>query len=952
MGNLIKNKNLRRIIATALLAVVITTISLSSTTITASAKGSWIADNAEYNNLYGGVYSAELGGGAPTGSSSGMDWLGEQIGTLLFGIASSLMQLLATTTGDRITNFTVEGIVFGKIALPAGQNNIFGFDLTDGNYYGITGATIYAILRGFAYSGIFIMFLFTLARNLFDNSPKARDDLKEGIYGSIIAMVLMAVMPQITEMVLFGRDSLLHKIAKEMVSSGSGGSATMLQQIAKLYLGDEKLIAAILLLATMGGILFYGKDYISIALQQTILFGMFPLFNVLGTNKKKFISDWACTFFSNMAVPLIDVIILWMPYSVMRNAVGTGSGNINMIEGIVIVMMLWSSRQVRQEILKMFGNLTSSPAGRGMGGLGQMVQLARMGAMMGTKAVGAVAGTVANVAASAAGSGGEYGEFGGEAQAAQMDASSLNDMAEGISAGGLGADADAIAGPNLDEELPDLDNELAQEFGTGTIGTDMEDADASPDIGADLNGVEDMDEAIDSSVPGEEIDTMAEDFGEEATQIESAEGMQPAPFEPALDTEEVPEAVNTSSMPEGLNKFDTDRWNNLNSLDSANERLDNLRQNGVSVGGDNLSSIDDKISALDKEHQARMDKNRILNSQIDSELGKENSRYEDAIEADKNTIAYYKGQKGYEDIVEKSKGSIQRESELHNTRVKEIEKKRLNSESMAREDADYHNKRAEFLDRRKEIENANQKAIYSQQRIVDAHKDKEKRFADVSAQFGMSGKTFSGSEDMNIAIKTRDTRIEAMRQKAATMGIKREDLKGLTPEARQELAEIQRKNIRTRAIQHGVHQIGVTAVSNTISGAMRTTGAMVGAAMFAYGGEEASMAGVQLGSYAGQTVYNKTAGRTINTAIIGYNHMNTWGGSSQTPSNTKNTGNAAGGRHKATNNPRPAGGSSKGGRTTPNSPSNNKPRTSSPQKSISATSEAGSRGSAAIKLEK
>lgn len=401
-------------------------------------------------------------------------------------------------------------------------------------------------------------------------------------------------------------------------------------------------------------------------------------------------------------------------------------------------------------------------------------------------------------------------------------------------------------------------------------------------------------------------------------------------------------------MPEGLNKFDTDRWNNLNALDSANEKLNDLRQNGVSVGDDNLRTIDDKISSLDKEHQAKMDKSRIHNSHIDAELGKENSRYEDAIKADRNTISYYKGREGYEDIVEKSKGNIQRESELHDARVKEIEKRRLNSESMAREDADYHSKRAQFLDRRKEIEDANRKAIDNQQRVVDTHKDREKKFADVSSQFGMSGRTFESASDMNISIKARDTRIEQMRQKAMTMGIKKEDLRGLTPEARQELADMQRKNIRSKEIRSLIHKGGEHVVTTAVSGAVKTAGAFIGAATFAYGGEEASLAGVQVGSYIGQTAYNKTAGRVVRATHYAVNNADLLLGIQSPPATGNTVNKGAGGRTKVSTKP-----------TQPKQTKTNKPveqkktgNASPKAANVSATSEAGSRASKGIKLDK
>lgn len=950
MGNLIKNKNLRRIVVMLIIAVTVIAIPLSTMTIKASAyTGSWIQGTDEYDNLYGGTTSVP-DNSEPVTSASGavMDWLGEQIGTLIYNICLSFFHFMTNATGagsTAINQFTVEGIVLGKVILPAGTPNVFGFDLTAGNYYGIVGASVYSILRGFAYSGIFIMFLFLLAKNLFDNSPKAKDDLKESVSGSIIALVMMGIMPQITELVLFTRDSVLLKVAT-MMRTSTGASGNLITSIIGLYHdGDSnRLVASILLAALLGGIIFYGKDYISIALQQTILFAFFPVFNVLGTNKKKFLSDWANTFFSNMAVPLIDVIILWLPYSVLAN-ITANNASLTMVEGLVIVMMVWSARQVRQEILKMFGNLTNSPVGKGLGGLGQMVQLAKMGAMMGQRAAGAVAGVAMSAASSASG----YGEFSNEANSAALDSTSMSNASADIMKSDIGVGADDMDALNNRDmtATPNIEEDLRQNFGTGSVDSDLPDtentntemADADIEAGESISGVNEMEdidgemsdgvieEGIDSEAyteSGEALYSEGSDIVAGAENVETASdssnesvtAITPMPTGIETVNSEMPEenVSEKPTMPEGLNKFDTDRWNNLNALDNANENLSKA-QSAASISNQNLARFDagekvgniaddDKFSKNVEEHRNRL-------ADIDRRIADHETTH-----SQNRTLDSYDYNKGKRALETEREDAVR---ELNNDRAKLVQDK----------------VRAE--DR-----------VANAQSRVDAYAQREQKFADVSAQYGMSRRTYEGTGEMNSAIKDRDMRIEAMRQKAKSMGIKKEDLRGLTPEARQELADMQRKNIRSKEIRSLIHKGGEHVVTTAVSGAVKTAGALVGAAAFAYGGEEASMAGVQVGSYIGQTAYNKTAGRVVRATHYAVNNADLLLGIQSPPATGNTVNKGAGGRTKVSTKP-----------TQPKQTKSNKPveqkktENASPKAAnVSATSEAGSRASKGIKLDK
>jgi len=399
----------------------------------ASGYSSWIQNTDEYEDFYSGAITTQT---PDQVEQDDENFLIKLLGTFIHFIGADTANDLST---DKI-NLTIDGVVLGRLAQPGGVSYT-SFDLSDGNVYGTVGATAYTVFRGFAYSGMFLVFLYLLAKAIFGGTPKAREELKQGIYALAINYALIYLMPQVTDIVIFLRDNLLYFVMQHL-----SNDVSILNAMDDLYMADKSLIKAIVYTATVFASLFYIKDYVSIAIQETVLFGFFCLFTVLGTVKKKCLYDWFATFFSNLLVPLIDVVCLMLPYTALK-ILDTGQERMSFGGACVVVMMIWSARTVRKELLKLFGSVTNTSAGRGIAGLAHMAQMMRM-AHMATRGRDNNTGGKGNMDT--------YNDWTDEADRQRLSAASMEQQGNEISKG-------------LGNELGDIDS---CENRYGTVDTD------------------------------------------------------------------------------------------------------------------------------------------------------------------------------------------------------------------------------------------------------------------------------------------------------------------------------------------------------------------------------------------------------------------------------------------------------------------------------------------------
>lgn len=673
----------------------------------ASGYSSWIQDTDEYEDFYSNAVTTQTPSQVEQDDEN---FLIKLLGTFIHFIGAHTANDLST---DKI-NLTIDGVVLGRLAQPGGVSYT-SFDLSAGNVYGTVGATVYTVFRGFAYSGMFLVFLYLLARAMFGSTPKAREDLKQGIYALAINYALIYLMPQITDIVIFLRDNLLYFVMQHL-----SNDVSILNAMDDLYKADKSLIKAIVYTATVFASLFYIKDYVSIAIQETVLFGFFCLFTVLGTVKKKYLADWCATFFSNLLVPLIDVVCLMLPYTALK-LLDTGEGRMSFGGACVVVMMIWSARTTRKELLKLFGSVTNTSAGRGIAGLAHMAQMARM-AHAATRSRSNNAGGKGNMDT--------YNDWTDEADRQRLGAASMNQQGSEISKG-LGSELgdldsyesrygnmDTDTGINegqymqaCDDYVDAQQNDNAYEILQGGISDEQDGMDGSPapggepqaapdlpqvpqeDVAGDAPDVPDYDtesgipDDTNDNGPGNPEDEIPKVIPDEADERDGRD--MAAPCADVSGQVEIPgegtpaqNGRESSDIPD-MTDFEKNRYSNLQQMDKAEESLSAARKD-IDCWNNENAMMDSQLQDAREDALAETESDR----QEIARLGKENASLDLLIQendADSRQISTLQDQnKEIDKEIADERKSLKGTGTDTNTRIESLEKQRAeNSQKIA-----------------------------------------------------------------------------------------------------------------------------------------------------------------------------------------------------------------------------------------------------------------------------
>ena len=344
------------------------------------------------------------------------------LSTLMVNVATALDNALQRGKIDASTT----GILLGNVmkSNSSGIPYFFVFDLTDNNMWGVLGAIVYVVIRSLMIGLLFIFVLFSLLKVMW-SSQAGKDfaSLKEVVYASIIAMVLLFIMPQVVDWLCNIRDALQVVIYKIITAGAdgiadeysllntatgsirrSGYNAYSLHNITDNYYKlwyygpDEAKIEDIPIWTDLTGLsyapyskslvygiiytalcmipFFYMGSYIKIAFEQVVLFGAFPAFCVLSVRNKQLMSNWFVTFITNIFIPVFDILIISLPLLLQRVMASNGVDTSSLVATIILVVAMTAAIPARNKLLQMLGAGFGVP----MGGKG-FSALAGIGAM-------------------------------------------------------------------------------------------------------------------------------------------------------------------------------------------------------------------------------------------------------------------------------------------------------------------------------------------------------------------------------------------------------------------------------------------------------------------------------------------------------------------------------------------------------------------------------------------
>lgn len=718
--------NIARMLLALQVATVIFLIPQSS--LQAEAYSSWIQDTEVYREFYDLNNTAAQN----TTDAGEASWFEQLIAELIarFGL------LMGNAMEGSNINISIDGIIYGRLKQP-NKISYTSFDLSENNIYGLVGSAIYVTLRGLIYSGFFIMFLFLLVKGLIKTGPRAREEIKQGIYSILLGFALIYFMPQLIDICLFVRDIFL-----KMTIAGIGASSGTVLDSIKLVFDQEKTIlsAAVLFAAIFAG-LFYLKDYIAIAVQHTLLFAFFPGVCLMGVVKKKLMSEWAAMFFGNLLVPVFDAICIMLPALALK----AFQGNITLGICFIVLCLIFSARTARQQVMKLVSNATGAPVGGGgIGGMGAMATA--MGARMiaGALRKGSSGGYHAD------GSGNSiegYGDW-------KNEIGEQNELAESMTR----------QGREISESLEDVNDMLSHsgDTGSGSAPGNWEDAkmdadlslpaesvaaDTVPDITPEGSGNGDamqMQNGEEQALHNGEVQSLQNDS--ELSSIETQEPYAPLQNVDSGDTmaASMSDPAVTAGSPQ-LGEFDQARMENLEKLDSARDELQRVQSIQA-----RSSQLDSDISALQAERDAITKQNSSYPS-TGTMLSSSDQRRVEEIDNRINTLQNQKSQ------VNKELAAVPKAETLQNTiRKREVAEKSYAriSEEHGRSGKTYENSLAmkQSMERR---DAATAKALEAAKKGAQmSRKDLEKLSPEAAAQIASIQKDVARKNNIKKAITT------------------------------------------------------------------------------------------------------------------------------------------------------------------------------------------------------
>lgn len=551
-----------------------------------------------------------------------------------------------STTG---VDASITGIIMGTVANDDG-NSVFVFSLADNNIYGVIGATIYVALRSLAMMFIFLMTLWAIVKRLFTSKPgQGISDLKQALYDAILFMAFLYYCPYLVDYICVARDyfmSLNIKTASGLLTDLGGGEYSNISSFVDIYRQNYETTktignAVVYFLVSIMPVHFL-ISYIQIAIQQTVLFGMFPVFCVSGMSDKKSLSGWLSVTVSNAFIPALDALLI--TFALMIKAqIDTmlESWGGTLLSVIMILVMLRSVVPARDKIL----SLLSGAVGLPMGG-GSFSALAALGGA-------AVAG-----AGKAIGSAlGKKSDKDGEPQGGNSDVKSEADKGmapkdnlkdppqtkddDGGSKGDIPDDKTGAGGSNQDipEAVPGGGGESGDDEAAGS-GSDISAQGAGDGAGGGDIGVGE-DSSGEGSIPAAGSAILDQDAANEMGEIgqlaeERADSMY------GEDGKMFTDYANKDAYLGEIN----DRATNLGEMDTINRRNDQIAIDNadsklqISDAQAKMSANTREIEKKEKELEGLTDgdKKTKLQGEIDG-LKAENEKHQGAIDKHTHDIA-------------------------------------------------------------------------------------------------------------------------------------------------------------------------------------------------------------------------------------------------------------------------------------------------------------------------
>lgn len=285
---------------------------------------SWVRDTTNYK-----LYSKGTGVDS-TEETAAAEKADQREGVVNASVFTEILSDGITDAGSAIDNTlrhgnggidcSTTGVIMGSI-LGDGAS-LFVFDLVKGNIFGITGSYIYTATRAVVIVLIVILAAWGVGKSVWTSDAVAFQNVKQALASGLLALALIYMMPLIIDWCCTARDfisvEMYERLSSGLTTAGSGTSAIaetldLPETYMNRYREAPTVINAIIYLMVCCLPCVFIWNYLKIGLQETILFGTFPVFALAGVSDKGTRTRWAATMITNLFIPAIDLALLLIP---------------------------------------------------------------------------------------------------------------------------------------------------------------------------------------------------------------------------------------------------------------------------------------------------------------------------------------------------------------------------------------------------------------------------------------------------------------------------------------------------------------------------------------------------------------------------------------------------------------------------------------------------------------
>lgn len=248
---------------------------------------------------------------------------------LLDSLAKGLAWLINLIANAIYTPLEEAGLSIDSLIMKIEDDSAVAyFSLGKGNVYGVLAARMFVATRNIFLILVGLVFMFLLLRAAISPSPAKKMEAKSAITNVGLAMFMVAWAPSILTFFFFLRKFFLTTVYSGVGLSQTGGIGALYKNAAN----DENVVTALMFLAFAVVGVYFAIFYISVAIMQLLMLGVFPIIALQGVSSPDLVRGWFKTFLGWMLIPMVDCILFIVPIGL------SGSGNLVMLVSMFALM--------------------------------------------------------------------------------------------------------------------------------------------------------------------------------------------------------------------------------------------------------------------------------------------------------------------------------------------------------------------------------------------------------------------------------------------------------------------------------------------------------------------------------------------------------------------------------------------------------------------------------------